>query len=449
LRFVGVEPVFFVCQELRSVFGIAALKIELREELQDTLAIVESDWMEEKRNEKNSELLWKLKKDGISKRKEEILAWQKRVFDVIYSAFSALGLPFILIANIWSMNNSDLPRQVSWAYLMLGCGLVSVILFFLIYISFNRGRPELMALREEEKVLNAIRLEKFNTSAKGEDELRQQQQQLQEEQVARPDGAHTPIRRKFRFRAPKWIHLRTNARAKLEVVPLRAGSDRRDEVATDRGSENVELEHYLDGLEAGKEQEYPDDRPFEGPNYLEPEYHREFSIDIQRPMPSVASKEKNKKGLLSWLRAPHHQHHPAASQAPQRASVRDGFGELDDGGELFSARRGFSLDIPRQAVVPAQKPSLLTRLRGATTASVPSSKMTAPVVASAAPAAEPDRGHRGFSLDLERSQRGFSLDLEREITPSYGKSSTAATRFSDEEQMFPSRGFSLDIPREK
>ncbi len=88
-------------QTLRQVFSVAALKDELREELQDTLAIVESDWMEEKRNEKNSELLWKLKKDEISKRKEDITTRQKRVFDIIYSAFSALGLPFILIANIW------------------------------------------------------------------------------------------------------------------------------------------------------------------------------------------------------------------------------------------------------------------------------------------------------------------------------------------------------------
>ncbi len=88
-------------QTLRQVFSVASLKDELREELQDTLAIVESDWMEEKRNEKNSELLWKLKKDEISKRKEDITTRQKRVFDIIYSAFSALGLPFILIANIW------------------------------------------------------------------------------------------------------------------------------------------------------------------------------------------------------------------------------------------------------------------------------------------------------------------------------------------------------------
>ncbi len=88
-------------QTLRQVFNVAPLKDELREELQDTLAIVESDWMEEKRNEKNSELLWKLKKEEISKRKEDITNHQKRIFDVIYSAFSALGLPFILVSNIW------------------------------------------------------------------------------------------------------------------------------------------------------------------------------------------------------------------------------------------------------------------------------------------------------------------------------------------------------------
>jgi hypothetical protein len=364
-------------QELRSVFGIAGLKIELREELQDTLAIVESDWMEEKRNEKNSELLWKLKKDALSKRKEEILAWQKRVFDVIYSAFSALGLPFIIIANIWSMNNSDLPREVSWAYLMLGCGLVSVVLFFLIYITFNRGRPELKSLREEEQALNSIRLEKFT------DVVSDEAEQVQPAQVAPAPGQQH--RRRFRFRVPEWLHLRSSSRLKAELAPLAAGA-----ATNARPEENVELDEYLTRLEAGSEPGMEEDRPFEGPNYLEPSYHRDFSIDIQRPLPHgvapslTASRPKQKKGWLSWFK-------PGVSQTASSVplpTVRDGFGDLSDEPHnddcMERPRERFSLDLPRNA--------------GARTASVPPARV---------------------SLDLAGSGR-FSLDRERDLNDRQG-----------------------------
>ncbi len=393
------------------------MKNELREELQDTLAIVESDWMEEKRNEKNSELVWKLKKDALSKRKEEILSWQKRVFDVIYSAFSALGLPFIIIANIWSMNNSDLPREVSWAYLMLGCGLVSVVLFFLIYINFNRGRPELIALRAEEQALNAIRLEKFSIYSATDD--------VAKDEAGLASTVEANSGRK-RFQIPKW--LQNKARVHAELAPLRT-----DENRPSYDVNVIEMENYEGDLSSSnnnnkdnKNKNNEGDPSLTGPNYLEP--RRDFSMDIQRPLPSttLATRSgKTKKGWRSWFK-------PSGSLAPSApaasSSVRDGFGDLDEqnyNDDFLRRPRGFSLDLPRTAPVPV--------------------------------ATENDSDLHSGRLSFELGGSGrFSLDrdrggLDNGITEKKKKKIKSICIFysfnTDDASLFPSRGFSLDLQR--
>ncbi len=47
-------------QHLRRVFDIAQLKDELREDLHDTLAVTESDWVEERRGHQQRERFWKV-----------------------------------------------------------------------------------------------------------------------------------------------------------------------------------------------------------------------------------------------------------------------------------------------------------------------------------------------------------------------------------------------------
>ena len=329
-------------QNLRLVFNIAALKSELREELQDTLSIVESDWLEEKRNEKNLELLWKLKKETISKRKLDIQLRRKRVFDVLYSAFTALGLPFLLISGLWGMNNDDLPREVSWGYLMLGCGVVSIVLFFVIYVNFNRGRPELLALSREEQLLNAVRLERFA-------------------------GSDIEIGPKQPPKVMKGFLATLFGRDETTVATSSRRWWRRALPVGGNGADNLEneLDEYLE--HAQDEMPSPPPSPTHadsgggegaGLSYLEPA-RRDYSFDIPRPVQSTATVKR------SWLARllPTGNSKPAnATSAPapvyssSSAPIRpDSFGELellpmdssDRSDRYMGSTRGFSLDLQR------------------------------------------------------------------------------------------------------
>ncbi len=319
------------------------------------------------------------------------------------------------------MNNSDLPRNVSWAYLMMSCGLVSVVLFFLVYVNFNRGRPELLALSREEQLLNAIRREKFEGTTVAEEVL----------------AAEKPAVRRKLFRLPKWPTVR-RPKFGLQLEPL---GEKRDETMQ-LVHDNVELDQYLDRLEAGEVEEQ---RPFEGPNYLEPDLHREYSIDLVRPMPPSVTPPKaaapvssrNSKRWFSWLR-------PGASAAGPISSRPDGFADLappiaqdeverdaDQIEYVVPSTRGFSLDIQRPMPPTEHRSTFFNRLRSATarpTHSAPG-QCTMGVPLPPVPEAleeilqldEPEgrrlslEGRTSIDYMLPQS-RGFSLDIERPLS---------------------------------
>lgn len=395
-------------QELRQVYSVAALKNELREELQDTLAIVESDWMEEKREAKNRELVWKLKKDEISKRRDEIRERRKRVFDVLYSAFSALGLPFLLIANVWSMNNYDLPRSVSWAYLMIGCGLCSVVLFFIIYFNFNVGRPQMHALAKEEKMLNEVRLEQFD-GAKVMDE---QLSKLAEKTLG-PAEEERPRFRLFHKRPAK----------KLLISRERSEG---------------EVDKFMEAMEATS---VPLDNMDSATNYMERPKER-FSMDDLRNTSGFMKPQPARKSFLSWFSLPTKTSSmPPAAAVPEPSRRLDDWHDMDENfkdeerspadPEYLSPPRGFSIDLVRPVtpVAPAKSVSgssifgrrIKAQKKPSSSAPAESAAVTPKTVSIEVsdefPKEKEEENASGSMEYLPPARRDFSFDIPRPNVP--------------------------------
>ena len=145
-------------RKLRSALGIDELRVELRQKLRDAMSFVESEWIFEQRVNKNKERLWEVDKEDIDKEKKKLKVSRKNLLDVLYGAFAAFALPFIVAGGVWGMNNSDVPTYVPWKWIMVTCGLVGLSIFLLVFFIFRRGRPQLQALSEKQQRLNEARL---------------------------------------------------------------------------------------------------------------------------------------------------------------------------------------------------------------------------------------------------------------------------------------------------
>ena len=86
-------------RELRRTYDIAGLKEELRDDLRDTLAMVENDWMEERRIEKKEESLHKKRIGKIERKTESIMDEQKNRFEVLLYSISVIVLPFLVVGG--------------------------------------------------------------------------------------------------------------------------------------------------------------------------------------------------------------------------------------------------------------------------------------------------------------------------------------------------------------
>lgn len=145
----GRHEYYSFFKQLRQAFDIAALKRELREDLHDTLAVLESAWMTERRAQDALERYWKKKTSKIEKRTELNLKERERRLDITIYTISAIVTPFVIIGSLFGMNNADTPRYVPWGYTLLGCTVVSVLLLVIIWVNFYRTGPRSFALAEE------------------------------------------------------------------------------------------------------------------------------------------------------------------------------------------------------------------------------------------------------------------------------------------------------------
>ncbi len=141
-------------QVLRALYSIAELKKELGEEVHDMLAIVNGDWNEERRRNKKKEMVWKIKRDELSKLISRTKDNTKVLSDVTSNAILGVTFPMMLGINLFSMNVLTLPFDFPWATVIIvsGCFSGFMLLVFLgVYYYFQRS---LTALKKEKEELN-------------------------------------------------------------------------------------------------------------------------------------------------------------------------------------------------------------------------------------------------------------------------------------------------------
>ena len=136
---------------LRQVHGIAGLKQNLFEQLQDVEYILSCEMHEEDQLERQRELSLLIHKEGLEQRQKALLQGPKIVFDVFFFAFSAVVFPIVLIATMFGSNQDDLPRETSWAGLLIGAAIVAALLLLLFLFIYLRQLPRLKTLEQDRK----------------------------------------------------------------------------------------------------------------------------------------------------------------------------------------------------------------------------------------------------------------------------------------------------------
>lgn len=141
-------------QVLRELHRIAELKRELGEEMQDMLTVVDRDWMDSRQRDKKADELWKLQRDALQKRVVTAKGSVHAVFDIASNSFAAIAFPIMLAINIFSMNLPSLPREVPWAWVIVGAATGAVLFFFVFLAIYLYHRSAIVAIRDEKRVLH-------------------------------------------------------------------------------------------------------------------------------------------------------------------------------------------------------------------------------------------------------------------------------------------------------
>jgi hypothetical protein len=138
---------------LRSLFGIRQQRNELREEIQDVLALIETNYNEEQRKlralEKQERAETEARQRAIEKQSEAFKARYERFVTVV----SSFTVPIVLVSGIWGMNVDDLPQLPFWP--LLGTTTLCSLTLLVILICIFRRPPQVD--EEEERIEDSKR----------------------------------------------------------------------------------------------------------------------------------------------------------------------------------------------------------------------------------------------------------------------------------------------------
>jgi hypothetical protein len=125
---------------IRQTFGIPHQRAELREELQDTFALLESGFLEERRRVKMEEQKeQRMEKERARKEKVNKEAGKHR-YETLLSTLSSVTIPAVLISSIFGMN-LDVPQMEFWVVIMVMVSISIVVLVLqLTYLRMIEGR---------------------------------------------------------------------------------------------------------------------------------------------------------------------------------------------------------------------------------------------------------------------------------------------------------------------
>lgn len=117
---------------LRVVFGVPELRDELSNELKDVSAVVESNYLEEERRQRDEQEANRRRNYELQKSVSQARSQQNDAFQILLSIIGSFTLPFVLISGVWGMNVSNLP-DVDF-YTLTGITLASSIFVLLLLL---------------------------------------------------------------------------------------------------------------------------------------------------------------------------------------------------------------------------------------------------------------------------------------------------------------------------
>jgi len=145
---------FFTC--LRSVFGILSLREELSGELKDILAVVESNYLEEERRQRDTIETRRRNADKRRKAMDVLHNRQKDAFEILVSVLSAFTLPFVVVGGVFGMNMTSLPIEASFWQVMVWTFIASIILLIGLLLLRYFVRKALTSTKEVEEECKRI-----------------------------------------------------------------------------------------------------------------------------------------------------------------------------------------------------------------------------------------------------------------------------------------------------
>lgn len=117
--------------DLRHVLGTPSAKQEIREQIDDVLAIVESQYMEEQKKIKRREMVEQMEQLVRKKESGKTKEAKRRRFEIAVAAITAITLPILMAAGLFGMNVPNLPE---WDFWPLVGGLVGISFLLLIVL---------------------------------------------------------------------------------------------------------------------------------------------------------------------------------------------------------------------------------------------------------------------------------------------------------------------------
>lgn len=139
---------------LRNIFGIRKQRNELREEIQDVLALVESSYIEEQRILNQLSAFARREEKRQSKIRDDAIAAKQSRFNQLFAITSIFTLPIVILGSIFGMNLDDLPVQVPF-FPAMGATLALSSVLLILFVSLSCCTSKLPETEEDPIVTSA------------------------------------------------------------------------------------------------------------------------------------------------------------------------------------------------------------------------------------------------------------------------------------------------------
>jgi hypothetical protein len=143
-------------EEMRHRLGSSQAKAEIREQIEDLLAIVESVHDEQQKvawhkEQKEAKQAYKMERQRLALQERN-----RRRVEIIFVTLSVAGVPMFVLTNLFSMNVPDIPQIDFWIMVGILCAIGGGFLTFMILVWFFCFRNKVKSREKTRRVAQKI-----------------------------------------------------------------------------------------------------------------------------------------------------------------------------------------------------------------------------------------------------------------------------------------------------